>query len=62
MVIGNTSDRVTSPASIQRKQFELYTVKREKKIFFIYEEIQMGPGAKSYMTKGFLIYEEMRKY
>jgi hypothetical protein len=22
----------------------------------------MGPGAKSYMRKGFLIYEEMRKY
>jgi hypothetical protein len=22
----------------------------------------MGPGEKSYMRKGFLIYEEMRKY
>jgi hypothetical protein len=22
----------------------------------------MGSGAKSYMTKGFLMYEEMRKY
>jgi hypothetical protein len=39
-----------------------YTVKKEKKIFLIYEETQMGSGAKSYMTKGFLIYEEMGKY
>jgi hypothetical protein len=31
-------------------------------IFLIYKEIQMGSGAKSYMRKGFLIYEEMRKY
>jgi hypothetical protein len=32
------------------------------KIFLIYKEIQMGSGAKSYMRKGFLIYEEMHKY
>ncbi len=25
-------------------------------------EIQMGSGAKSYMRKGFLIYEEIHKY
>jgi hypothetical protein len=29
---------------------------------YTYKEIQMGAGAKSYMRKGFLIYEEMRKY
>ncbi len=28
----------------------------------LYKEIQMGSGAKSYMRKGFLIFEEMRKY
>jgi hypothetical protein len=39
-----------------------YTDKKENKIFLIYKEIQMGSGAKSYMRKGFLIYEEMRKY
>ncbi len=39
-----------------------YTVKKENKFFFIYEEIQKGSCAKSYMNKGFLIYEEMRKY
>jgi hypothetical protein len=39
-----------------------YTDKKEKKIFVIYKEIQMGSGAKSYMRKGFLKYEEMRKY
>jgi hypothetical protein len=42
--------------------FVLCTVKKEKKIFFIYKEIKKGSGAKSYMRKGILIYEEMRKY
>jgi len=41
---------------------EKYTDKKEKKIFLIYKEIQMGAVAKSYMRKSFLIYEEMRKY
>ncbi len=39
-----------------------YTDKKENKILLIYKEIQMGAVAKSYMRKGFLIYEEMRKY
>jgi hypothetical protein len=34
----------------------------DKKNFLIYKEIQTGAVAKSYMRKGFLIYEEMRKY
>jgi hypothetical protein len=38
----------------------------KKKIKFssytVYKEILMGAVAKSYMRKGFLIYEEMRKY
>jgi hypothetical protein len=38
------------------------TDKKENKIFLIYKEIQSGAVAKSYMRKGFLIYEEMRKY
>jgi hypothetical protein len=33
-----------------------------KKIFLIYKEIQSGAVAKSYMRKGFIIYEDMRKY
>jgi hypothetical protein len=41
---------------------EAYTDKKEKKIFLIYKEIQNGAVAKSYMRKGFLIYEDMRKY
>jgi hypothetical protein len=51
-----------------RKNFPEYvftskhTDKKEKKIFLIYKEIQNGAVAKSYMRKGFLIYEEMRKY
>jgi hypothetical protein len=34
----------------------------DKKNFLIYRKIQSGAVAKSYMRKGFLIYEEMRKY
>jgi hypothetical protein len=39
----------------------MYTNKK-KKIFLICKEIQSGAVAKSYMRKGFLIYEEMRIY
>jgi hypothetical protein len=38
------------------------TDKKDKEIFIIYNEIQVRSVAKSYMRKGFLIYEEMRKY
>ncbi len=31
-------------------------------LFLIYQEIQKGSGAMSYMWKGPLIYEEMHKY
>ncbi len=31
-------------------------------MFLIYKEIKNGAVAKSYMRKGFLIFEEMRKY
>jgi hypothetical protein len=40
----------------------VHTDKKEKKIFLIYKEIQCGTVAKPYMRKGFLKYEEMRKY
>ncbi len=41
----------------------LYTVKKEKKISpYTYKEIQKGSGAKSYMRKGFLKYEDLCKY
>ncbi len=39
-----------------------HTDKKENEIFLIYKEIQKGSVAKSYMRKGFLINEEMRKY
>jgi hypothetical protein len=38
------------------------TDKKENQIFLIYKEIQSGAVAKSYMRKGFLMYEEMCKY
>jgi hypothetical protein len=37
-------------------------IKKKDKIFLIYNEIQIGLVAKSNIRKGFLIYEEMRKY
>jgi hypothetical protein len=40
----------------------LRTDKKENQIFLIHKEIQSGAIAKSYMRKGFLIYEEIRKY
>jgi hypothetical protein len=40
----------------------MYTDKNVNKIFLIHNEIQSGEVTKSYMWKGFLIYEEMRKY
>jgi hypothetical protein len=36
--------------------------KKENKTFLIYQEIQKGAVAKSYLRKGFLTYGEMRKY
>ncbi len=39
----------------------LATDQKENEIFLICKDIQMGTVAKSYMTKGFLIYEEMRR-
>ncbi len=41
---------------------DYYTYKKANKIFLIYEKIQKGAVEKSYMRKGLLIYEEMRKY
>jgi hypothetical protein len=37
-------------------------IKKKTKIFLVYKEIQLGSGAKSYMMKGFLIFEEKHKY
>jgi hypothetical protein len=39
-----------------------FTDKKENKIFLINKEIQRRSGARPYMRKGFLIYEEMRKF
>jgi hypothetical protein len=43
-------------------RFRGYTDKKENQIFLKYKEIQNGEVAKSYMRKGFLIHEELRKY
>jgi hypothetical protein len=39
-----------------------YTDKKENQIFLINNDIQTGAVAKSYMRKGFLIYEEIYIY
>jgi hypothetical protein len=39
-----------------------YTDKKENEIFLLYKEIQNGAVGKSYVRKGFLIYEKIRKY
>ncbi len=57
----------STPSTLQtwwstRTRDVVHTVKKEKKIFLIYKEIQVGAVAKSYMWKGFLINEEMDKY
>ncbi len=44
------------------QSYTWYTDKKERKIFLIHKEIEMGSVAKSYMRKGFQIYEEMHKY
>jgi hypothetical protein len=45
---------------VENDQYTL--IKKENRIFLIYKDIQMAAVDKSYMRKGFLIYEEMRKY
>jgi hypothetical protein len=40
----------------------LPTDKNKNKIILICKEIQSGAVAKSYMRKGFLLYEEISKY
>jgi hypothetical protein len=57
LVIGGSNDGKTASEFEERG----YTDKKENEIFLINKEIQMGLVAKSYMRKGFLIYE-MRKY
>jgi hypothetical protein len=56
------SGRPSGPAASQSSPTGDYADKKGKKIFLIYKEIQSSAVAKSYMRKGFLIYEEMRKY
>jgi hypothetical protein len=36
-----------------------HTDKKENQIFLVYKDIQTGAVAKSYMTNGLLIYEEI---
>ncbi len=60
----NSTTSMSTYATVDAFLTSLYlrTDKKENQIFLIYKEIQSGAVAKSYMWKGFLIYEEMRKY
>ncbi len=60
---GSDHHKENTPArEEERKNEGYYTDIKDNEIFLIYKEIQMGMVAKSYMRKGFLIFEEMRKY
>ncbi len=50
------------PFSITIKCSKNALITKKTKFFSYNKEIQMGAVAKSYMRKGFLIYEEMQKY
>jgi hypothetical protein len=54
---------IQAGTEIRRKKINRRNAdKKEKKFFLVYKEIQIGAVAKSCMRKGFLIYEEIRKY
>ncbi len=57
-----TTQRILLLRRKRGKRGLYYTDKKGNEIFLINKEFQMGLVAKSYMRKGFLIYEEMRKY
>ena len=57
MMMANPQEQVEGKCCKKRD-----TDKKSKKNFLIYKEIQSGAVAKSYMRKGFLINEQMRKY
>jgi hypothetical protein len=60
-IASHTPGPIPSTASLLLT-LQAYTDKKEKKIFLTIKEILSGAVAKSYMRKGFLISEEMRKY
>ncbi len=58
-----STERLTSFIVIRRKRIICTLIKKKTKFSsYMYKEIQMGSGAESYMRKGFLICDEMRKY
>jgi hypothetical protein len=52
----------TTGMNVTRGKLTTTLIKKKRKIFLIYKEIQMGSVATSYMRKCILICEEMRKY
>jgi hypothetical protein len=60
--VNNFNRKQESTSKLQLQNTMCTLIKKENQTFLIYKEIQMGSGAKSYMRKGFLIYEEMRKF
>jgi hypothetical protein len=53
---------LSSIPHFRRTQLHITLINKENKFFLIYQEIQSGAVAKSYMRKGVLIYEKMHKY
>jgi hypothetical protein len=59
---GWSSPASPSPLQVCTVVHQYTLIKKKIKFFLIYNEIQSGAVAKSYMRRGFLIYEERRKY
>jgi hypothetical protein len=60
--LATCSETLFGPMDDSYKALLKYTDKKENQIFLLCKEIQIRAVAKLYMRKGFLIYEEMRKY
>ncbi len=60
--LGNRGGEGESQRGLNTKRPTKSSLIKKKKYSLIYKEIQMWSGAKSYMRKRFLIYEEMSKY
>ncbi len=58
----NGEQRPLAAVSYSYFFLERYPVKKMAEKILIYKEIRKGAGAMSNVTKGFLIYEEMREY
>jgi hypothetical protein len=58
----DTEERASHKKKVNTRTTRGLSTDKKNQIFIIYKEIESGAFALSYMRKGFLIYEKMRKY